>query len=671
MFANDASTQRPLGATGRAPVRTLLFEGLFAGLVLGLADLLATGPWRVPASLSFLVLASALAGGVAAGTLSIPVGRSGWPAALSLAGSVGLAGASVVTKELDGQAGLLAGVLFLSILSGVLAIRVARKKNGPGAVLVALICVPAGSLLASCTDYGGIWIAVGLALPAATLVALAGRGALVQVGAGLGLAALLPLPVLWLDPTPRQHVEGSPPETVAQAEKPDVVLVVIDTLRADAVDWTPLNPSTPGLAALAQTGVRFDSAIASAPWTLPAMASLFTGLLPSQHGAVDRLHALPDDAVTLAEQFRAAGYQTAAFTGGAFLDPGYGLAQGFEHFDPRSEYWFRPLRIHVPLIWRVVKNRFFPLRAVLRYVEEFGGLAATRERLARWQEREADGRPLFLLLHTYAVHDYYLYHPDPDDSVRARLGDPPGAIGERLSVHPEQLFTLDGGSLAWFEAIYRARIQQADRQLQAILGDIRALRSQRARLIVVTADHGEGFDAATGRVHHGGRLHDDLLRIPLVMTWEGHPESTATSQGPTLRPGRVVHEQVRQVDLAPTLLELAGIGPLPDGAGTSLLAPLRGADPFPPAAWAEEHLAGPRWLALRTPHWKLMDGPAGEQRFDLTEDPGELEPLPFPGLPELEELWSNFDRNYPARTRSRANIDPTLRDQLEHIGYGE
>ena len=109
-------------------------------------------------------------------------------------------------------------------------------------------------------------------------------------------------------------------------DAPDVVLVVNDTLRAVAVDWKVGNSATPNLVALAAEGVRLDSAIASAPWTLPSVSSLFTGFLPTQHGAVDRLHALPPEAETLAERFAASGYATATFTGGALVDPRFGLA---------------------------------------------------------------------------------------------------------------------------------------------------------------------------------------------------------------------------------------------------------------------------------------------------------------------------------------------------------
>lgn len=643
----------------------VLFEGATAGLVLGAVDLLATGPWRVPPAFWAVALGLPLGGGLVAGLLAGLAGRrAGVAAALALAGGLALGGASHVSKGLGGALPPLALVLLLALTA--LGLALAAGRAGRSASLAALAAVPLGSLLTTATDLGGLTLRLcaGLLLP--LLVWWLARGgprpARRALGLALAAAALAPLPVARLDPPARPAADPASTTVPPAATAPDVLLVVIDTLREDAVDWTPGNPTTPQLAALAADGLRFEQVVSSAPWTLPSMASLFTGLLPSQHRAVTREFALADEATTLAERFRDAGYATGAFTGGAFVGPGYGLAQGFEHFDAQAEYWFQPLRVHVPLAWRLVKNRYRPLLPVLRRVHEFGGLRSLLTRLEPWLGQQDAQRPLLLLAHTYQVHDYYLYHPEADDAVRARLGAPPASVGERLSLHPEELFELDDETLAWFEARYRERLRIVDGQVGRLLERVRAARGERELLVVLTSDHGEGFDAASARVHHGGRLHDDLLRVPLVL----HSSDPSRFAAP-----RVVRDQVRQVDIAPTLIDLAHLTPLERTAGQSLVPALRGQAPFPAVAWAEEHLAGPRWLTLRSPPWKLIDGPEGRQSFDLGSDPGESAPQPFEAPDGLQTLWRSFDERYPARMRSTARIDAAVRHQLDHIGYGD
>ena len=147
-------------------------------------------------------------------------------------------------------------------------------------------------------------------------------------------------------------------------------------------------------------------------------------------------------------------------------------------------------------------------------------------------------------------------------------------------------------------------------------------------------------------------------------------------QGPSdedpgpLDPGRVVTEQVRLVDVAPTLLELVGLDPLEGVAGRSLVAPLHGEAPFPEYAWAEEHLTGPRWRALRAPPWKLIEGRGGMSRYAIEDDPEERRPLAFEGIDELVRRWRSFDERYPRRMRASASVDASVLKQLEDIGYG-
>jgi arylsulfatase A-like enzyme len=435
-------------------------------------------------------------------------------------------------------------------------------------------------------------------------------------------------------------------------------MVVVDTLREDRARPRDGAERAGVLARLGRTGARFEQAVSSAAWTLPSMASLLTSQHPSRHGAVSRERRLPDELDTLAELLHRAGYQTAAFTGGAFVSPAYGLDQGFEVFDHEAEYRFQPLVDHVPLAWRLVKNRWMPLRWVLRHVNEFEGVPRLGRQVERWLERRDPGRPFFLLVHTYQVHDYYIYQPVPDDPLLAARGGPPEAIGRRLWMHPDELVRSGPEVVSWFHEVYRRRVEYVDGELDLLLQRVEAAGQGRALVTVLTSDHGEGFDAERDRLHHGARLHDDLLRVPLLLRAPGRVEA-----------GRVVSEQVRLLDVLPTLLDLAGL-PVPEGLSGRTLLPLLSEGSESPArlAWSEDHL-GSRRISLRAAGWKAMDLPEGEELYALDADPLEDRPLPGP-LPEpLRGPWQDRYRLLEPRTGVDRQHDPATLEQLRRLGY--
>lgn len=623
LHAEAPVPNRPVGALQRA---------LATGLAFALADGVASGVLRLPASLWAAVLALGLLGGLVAGLLGTFLRRPGAGAALLLAALTCLQGAALASKGLEGTPRLVG--FGLALAGGVLA--GALTFGGRPAWLAALL-LPLGT---------------GLALPGATWLGL-------TWGLAVPLVLLLP-PRARLAPfllAPLFHpqragglapLERAPAPAAALSSGPDVVLFVIDTLRADEL------PPEGALAQFAREGVRFTQCTSSAPWTLPSMGSLLTGLYPSQHGAVNAATPLAPELETLAERFAAAGYRTGAFTGGAFVGPAHRLDQGFEHFDAGAERRFAPLGPHLPLVWQLAKNRYLPLRPLVRAVDEYRGLAGVLDAAERWLAR-GDGRPTFLLLHTYQAHDYYLYDADTDDAVRT--GGAPPRFAARLSVHPGELADATQEELDHFRALYRARIAALDGLFPELRRRVEA-RLRGAPLWILTADHGEGFDAELGRVHHGGRLHDDLLRVPLALV------------GPGLAP-RVVEEPVRHVDVAPTVLALAGLEPLPGVAGVSLLPALAGAEPFPPLAFAEERAHGNALLALRSAEWKWIRGPGLDQRFALARDPLERVPDSGPAPRDLLEALEEFPRRYPARALREEELDAATAEHLRALGYVE
>lgn len=648
-----------------APRRRALAAGLAAGLLLGFSDWAASGLAQTPVLLAGASMAGGALAGAMAGALAAALGRTALAPALVLAGGIGLEGLSIASKELVGPARGL-GALFvtaIALASFVVGQRETRDTSRANGALAfgAVALLPAAAWLAArladaawirlaATAAPLVWIlAVSRFRVRKTAVACAWLGLMLVLSA----AQLEPSGPTWSptwSPTSRAPAPAAPVPVALPETRPSIVLLVIDTLRRDAV-----RPEG-ALAAFAREGVEFRQCIAAAPWTLPSVSSLLTGLYPSQHGAVSATTPLDEGVTTLAESLHAAGYATAAFTGGAFVSAAHRLDQGFEVFDARHERRFAAFRTHVPLVWRLAKNRYFPLRALVRAVDESVGLAGVLAGARAWAESEPR-RPKFLLLHTYQVHDYYIYDPDLDDAVLAARAPPSAEFAGRLSVHPAELARAEQSDLEHFRALYLGRVAALERLFPELVAALTPLVGEDA-LWVVTADHGEGFDSAAGRVHHGGRLHEDLLRVPLFLRAKGR-----------LAPGQVVGASVRSVDVLPTLLDLAGLAPPPGLAGESLVPALRGTRPFPPSAFAEERAHGLGLLALRRDGWKWTRGRGAGTLYRVSEDALERTPLQGEPPAELAEEFAAFPTRYPARVRAEIELDAATLEHLRSLGY--
>lgn len=390
--------------------------------------------------------------------------------------------------------------------------------------------------------------------------------------------------------------------------QPNVIVVSIDTLRADALSlYGADRPTSPHLDARAgRTGVVFEDAIAPAPSTLPSHASLFTGLDALRHHAVFR--AAPPGLETLAELLRARGYRTFARTGGGYLHPRWGLVQGFD----RYAYW-------------------------LNTYDRDGELeAGMKEALALLDgEHEA---PFFLFLHTYEVHSPYRvrqpHHGElwpgveaPPELVWIEAEEPTAETGYRVPRRAEyRLGGPDpnertgprvGADVA--RRLYDSSVAYVDAQLERLWRTLDRLDLWRETIVVVTSDHGEAF-GEHGVAGHG-YLYDDNLRVPLVLF--------APQVGESVR----IEEQVRLVDVLPTILELAGAAVPPGIDGRSLVRRiLEGRDPgLSREAWSYAGNSG-EGVALRVAgRAKLIlddSSTSGQlprrQLFDLVSDPGEL-----------------------------------------------
>jgi arylsulfatase A-like enzyme len=319
------------------------------------------------------------------------------------------------------------------------------------------------------------------------------------------------------------------------------IVIALDALRADHLGFYGYDrPTSPFLDSLAARAAVVEWAIAPYPGTLVSNLSLFTGLYPPQHGVYPPSGVLAAEIPTLPELFLAAGFRTAGHTEGGFMAGGYGFASGFEEFTDTAH-------------------------------EAEADIERTFERGLDFLRGLATEEQFFLFLHTYSPHDPY----DPPEPYRSELwpGEPPPGpepVGPTLRAFNAGEIELTPETLAYYRALYDASIRYTDEVLARFFAELEALGLAGETTIVITADHGEEL-ADHGRLGHT-QLYPESLRVPLVII---HPE---------LESGLRIPGPVSSVDLAPTLLDLAGISSPEELGGASLRPLLEGAAEQPPRA---------------------------------------------------------------------------------------
>jgi arylsulfatase A-like enzyme/tetratricopeptide (TPR) repeat protein len=403
-------------------------------------------------------------------------------------------------------------------------------------------------------------------------------------------------------------------ERAATRGRPNVLLITIDTLRADGVScYGGPAASTPVLDGLAGRGVRFAAAVAQVPLTGPSHASILTGLIPVRHGVRDNGgFVLPDEVPVVTERFRLAGYRTAAFVSGYPLVRRFGFARGFDTYDDRLPHGNDPRR--APYIERLA-DRTTDL--VLRWLEDAPPPSGGPE------------KPWFLWVHYYDPHAPY---------------EPPGELGRRFASKP-----------------YYGEVAFVDEQIGRLIGrlDERALTSR--TLILVTSDHGESL-GEHGEESHGIFVYDSTLRIPWIMA------------GPEVPRGRVVETVARSIDVAPTLLDYAGIAGAGAVDGRSIRPATTGRALPDEPAYAESlssllHMGWAPLHAWRTRRWKLVEAPRPEL-YDLEADPAEQRNLAPDEREQVERLRRPLQAAMAAPTPLAAKaVDAEAAERLGALGY--
>ncbi|MCZ6463451.1 MAG: sulfatase [Proteobacteria bacterium] len=485
--------------------------------------------------------------------------------------------------------------------------------------------------------------------------------ALLACSGGGGEDALAP------DPACRELRWGGPTETAGTS----LVLVLNDTMRRDRTGIYGGVASTPAFDAFAAENLWFANAFTQSPWTKPAVATLFTGLFPSQHGVASDPHVrspgaergeaaileadvLAPSFVTLAERLRAAGYRTAAFVSNPWMERRFGFAQGFDVYDDSFARWDTP------------------------------GETVTRAGLA-WLEGVEPGQPFFLYLHTMDSH-----HPYPElvleELLESReLAEDPD-LPDRARRMIASLVRIEGGrsavqagvpvSRTILDMAYDKGMERFDRVLAELLAALEASPAAAHAAWIVTSDHGEAL-FAHGYGSHGRGLYDDEVAIPLAARLPGVEADTLP-----------ISCLVGLIDLVPTLCTYLGLACEEPGFGVSLLD--AGSEPAPRYLVTEGVGKHPKHRALRNRRYKLVWEPDGRpdgrrpespySLYDIVADPGEERDLlaeeprsrqATRAFAALAPLLPGAVPGFDAPAKSTAPLDEDARQRLRELGYLE
>ena len=423
---------------------------------------------------------------------------------------------------------------------------------------------------------------------------------------------------------------------------PNVVLISIDTLRADHLGaYGYSRPTSPNIDGLARAGALFENAYSPASWTLPAHASMMTGVSPYRHGAVSPTTRIRTDFSTLAERLKAGGYATAAAINAPFVSKRYGFDRGFDTF---FEHYKRP-------------------RNPVLYHKRVLDLIATQKK-----------RPVFLFIHYMDVHSPYrppaafnrfASGEEGQDEILHSRGLRGANLLELARAVESGKTALTSTERETLVGLYDGEILSIDSKIAEVVAAIRQELGDNT-IIIVTADHGEEF-LEHGGLLHGTTLYDEVLHVPLIVV------------GPGVKPGTRLKSMVSLLDILPTVVEWTKIATDSAVEGRSFLDLMRGreSDENRPNELALHTRAADQSVdlrGLRLANAKLIRDvrKKTEASYDLSSDPGEHDPkkaLPDLSATELAGLEAELNRLEVAASSPPPPPDGDVVESLRALGY--
>lgn len=512
------------------------------------------------------------------------------------------------------------------------------EQMPPIAVLLAIVA-GAGVLALLILTFGRRFFASSAGPIARPLPALGLLGLVMGLGALFGPAT----------PPVEMPIRAEIPADLVQ--RPNVILVIVDTLRADHLGaYGDPRGLTPHIDALADEGSTWD-AFGQSSWTKPSVATIFTSLYASSHLAMSKPSVLPD-VTTIADAMQADGYTTAGFVSNINLAPSFNFQQGFDEYTYYApDYLFGAAesssKLVIYSILRVLNFKVQKSQWVGQYYQDSKTVNAD---VLPWIERHKDDR-FFALVHYMDPHDPYFVHPYEGRGI-ARVDNQ----------HP------DADQAEEMKALYAGEIAYMDESFGALVQALKSGGIYDNTLIVFTADHGEEFQEHGGW-WHGTTLYDEQVGVPLIAKFPAGVMVPAQPRG-----------IARLLDVAPTILAAAGVAIPAEWQGADLAEPI----PASRIAFAEEDHEGNILTAVRRGKLKLIRAQAGNPRglpevelFDVQRDPGEQQNLADGRAHAVAEL----DQAIVAITTGAADsavanggvvqMDDATRDRLRALGYIE
>jgi len=329
-------------------------------------------------------------------------------------------------------------------------------------------------------------------------------------------------------------------------EKPNILFIVMDTVRADHLSCHGYyRNTTPNIDNIAGEGILFESCIAEAPWTLPTHASIFTSMFPRKHGTDMEHQWLEDDFQTVAEVLRQHGYKTLGYSNNPYVSPETNLSQGFDTFE-------------VTLLGRYEAGSeltdWLKMNVAKRYLQNFfltdNGACRTNRVVKEWIADAHQAETPFLLFINY-MEAHIPYYP-PREFAMPYLGqdaDLAEAMSINQSIEPYIFgqLEMDAEDFETLRALYDGKISYLDFRMEQLFDYLRELEIWDDTILIITSDHGENF-GEHNLMNHRLCVYDTLLHVPLIIRYPELAES-----------GIQVDEQVQLTDLFPTILDIAGI----------------------------------------------------------------------------------------------------------------
>ncbi len=497
-----------------------------------------------------------------------------------------------------------------------------------------------------------------------------------------------------VDGTTMTDESGSDSET----HTPNVVLVVLDTARAGSVDAVTM----PTLSALADEGTAFDRAFATAPWTLPSHASMFTGTYPTEHGTHGGNTYLSDSLRTLPEIFSDAGFETVGVSNNTWITEEFGFHRGFDQL--RRGWQYVQSEVDMGTVVRgedlrekilATRDRLFegnPLvNATNVLYSEFlqpagdDGADRTTDWITEWLHDRSDDRPFFLFCNYIEPHVEY----DPPREYAERFLPDGATYEEATAIRQDpraydcEDYPLTDRDFALLRGLYRAELAYVDDHLARLKEAFVEADQWEDTLFVVCGDHGENV-GEYGFFGHQYNLYDTLVHVPLVV-----------HGGPFTGGGRR-RELVQLLDLSATLLDAVGVSDqeldeqshgrslLPDSSASPREAVFAEyVAPQPSIARLEarfgeipDHVRSfdRRLRAVRTNEYKYVTGDDGFERLHHVEsDPGEHVDVSKakPGI--VETLSRRLDRQFgdleTVESTTAVSMSASTKDRLADLGY--